>query len=215
MSDDRDVHGRDPVPMWTVIVPVKHTAHGKSRMARAGAERAELALAIAADTVLAAAACDAVGEVIVVTDDDRIPGLAPDNVRFVADPGAGLNAAIAAGAAAASPGPRAALLGDLPALASQDLAVALLAAMDVPRAVVADAEGTGSTLVTAAAGVPWASEFGPDSFAAHLRMGCIALDVYADSTLRRDVDTMTALAEAAELGVGVHTAAWLSVPVAG
>lgn len=198
--------------MWTVIVPVKHTAYGKSRMTPAGADRAELALAIAVDTVLAVAACDAVDEVIVVTDDDRLPGLTPDDVRFVADPGAGLNAAIAAGAAVARPGPRAALLGDVPALAPHDLAVALLAAARVPRAVVADAEGIGSTLVTAAAGLSWASEFGPASFAAHLRMGCVALDVRADSTLRRDVDTITALAEAAELGLGAHTAAWLSVP---
>lgn len=203
------------VPAWTVVVPVKHTAYGKSRLAAPGVDRAELALAIAADTVLAALACDAVAEVIVVTDDERIPDLVPGSVRFVGDPGGGLNAAIAAGVAVASSGQRAALLGDLPALMPDDLGVALRAAASVARGVVADAEGTGSTLVTAAADIPWASRFGPESFAAHLEMACVAVELPAESTLRRDVDTMAALAQAAELGLGVHTSAWLAVPVAG
>lgn len=203
-----------PMPEWRLVVPIKHTAHGKSRLAEPGVDRAELALAIAADTILAAVACDAVGEVIVVTDDERIPELVPDHVRFVADPGMGLNAAIAAGMAVAAPGPRAALLGDLPALTPEDLAFALRVGAHVARGVVADAEGTGSTLVTAAAGIEWASKFGSDSFAAHRETGCVALDVPAHSTLRRDVDTMAAFAEAAELGLGVHTSAWHTVPVA-
>ncbi len=49
--------------------------------------------------------------------------------------------------------PRAALLGDLPALRPEDLAAALGPRRPVERAVVADAEGTGSTLVTAGPGV--------------------------------------------------------------
>ncbi|WP_235201268.1 2-phospho-L-lactate guanylyltransferase [Microbacterium sp. CH12i] len=194
--------------MWTVIVPIKNTKRAKSRFNVAEGERAALALALATDTVLAALACNAVGEVIVVTDDNDLPRWLPDTVRFVPDPDAGLNAAIAAGAAAASLHWRAALLGDLPALTPVDLGEALHMACGVPRGVVADAEGIGSTLVTASADVHWESMFGPGSFAAHQRMGCVAMNVPAQSSLRRDVDTAAGLAHAAELGLGVHTAAW-------
>jgi 2-phospho-L-lactate guanylyltransferase len=191
-----------------VIVPVKNTKRGKSRFTVAEDERAALALALATDTVLAAMACHSVGEVIVVTDDDDLPLRLPDAVRFVRDPNAGLNAAISAGAATASLHWRAALLGDLPALTPDDLAEALHTACGMPRGVVADAEGLGSTLLTASAGLPWESMFGPGSFAAHQRMGCVAIDVSAQSSLRRDVDTAAGLAHAAELGLGAHTAAW-------
>lgn len=194
--------------MWTAIVPIKNTKRGKSRFDVAEGERAALALALATDTVLATTACHAVGEVIVVTDDDDLPLWLPGTVRFVPDPDAGLNAAIAAGAAAASLRWRAALLGDLPALTPVDLGEALHIACGVPHGVVADAEGIGSTLVTASASVDWKSMFGPGSFTAHQRMGCVVIDVSAQSSLRRDVDTAAGLDHAAELGLGVHTAAW-------
>lgn len=209
MHDDASVMScGSAARVWTVIVPVKSTRRGKSRFDVAEGEREALALALATDTVLAAMACDAVGEVIVVTDDDDLHLWLPDIVRFEPDPDAGLNAAIAVGAAAASFQWRAALLGDLPALTPDDLGEALRMACDVPRGVVADAEGVGSTLVTASAGLAWESMFGPGSFAAHRGMGCVAVDVSAQSSLRRDVDTAAGLAYAAELGLGVNTAAW-------
>lgn len=182
---------------WTVVVPLKAAATGKSRL---GAS-AELVRAIGLDTVAAAAP---VARVIVVTADPRtaadaatIPGV---TVVTEQEP-RGLNAAIALGMPAAD-APRAALLGDLPALRPADLRGALDAAASVDRAVVADAEGTGSTLVTARAGVAWESAFGEGSLARHLALGCVRLGVSEQSTLRRDVDTMAQLAEAAVLGLG-------------
>ena len=71
---------------------------------------------------------------------------------------------------------------------------------------VPDAEGDGSTLVTARAGVPWASAFGASSFERHVALGCAVLDAPADSSLRRDVDTPAHLEAAAELGLGPRTA---------
>ena len=106
--------------------------------------------------------------------------------------------------------PRAALLGDLPALRPADLADALRAAASVDRGVVADAEGTGSTLVAARAGVAWQSSFGDGSFARHVELGCAPLPVPDASTLRRDVDTADQLAAARALGLGPRTAALLS-----
>jgi len=200
-----------PRPGWAVIVPVKPPEVGKSRLEADGVHRSELARAIALDTIAAAAACDEVARVYVVTDDASLPLHAHDirGLRFVPEGEArGLNAAIATGASAAGERmPRAALLGDLPSLRPADLGAALRAAASVDRAVVADAEGTGSTLVTARPGVPWESEFGEDSFARHVGLGCEPLEVPADSTLRRDVDTVDQLLAAAALGVGPRTAA--------
>ena len=200
-----------PEARWAVIVPVKPAAVGKSRLDISGVDRVTLARAIALDTIAAAAACASVAQVYVVTDDGALVTLAFDipALRFVPEGDAkGLDEAVAAGAAAASDGmPRAALLGDLPALRPEDLEAALTAASGLDRAVVPDAEGTGTTLVTAAPGIPFESSFGEGSFARHVSLGCVPLAVPDDSTLRRDVDTAGHLTEAAMLGLGPRTAA--------
>lgn len=204
-----------PPARWIVVVPVKPPARGKSRLDVAGVDRAALAHAIALDTLEAATTCELVAQVVVVTND---PALARESaaipaLRFVPEGDAhGLDAAVATGVAALDPNqrmPRAALLGDLPALRPADLADALRAAASVDRGVVADAEGTGSTLVTARAGVPWSSSFGDGSFARHVELGCLPLPVTDASTLRRDVDTAGHLEAARTLGLGPHTAALL------
>ena len=61
-----------PTPLsWSLVIPVKVLALAKSRLSGlAGPRRAELALAMAADTVAAAVACPVIAAVIVVTDDD-------------------------------------------------------------------------------------------------------------------------------------------------
>jgi 2-phospho-L-lactate guanylyltransferase len=134
-------------------------------------------------------------------------------LRFVPEGDAsGLDAAVATGMAAIDPSgrmPRAALLGDLPALRPADLADALRDAASVSRGVVPDAEGTGSTLVTAGVGVEWESSFGDGSLARHVELGCEVLPVPDASTLRRDVDTAAQLEAARALGLGPRTSALL------
>jgi 2-phospho-L-lactate/phosphoenolpyruvate guanylyltransferase len=196
---------------WSVVVPVKPTAIGKSRLTLPGVSRAAIARAIALDTVEAAARAAGVAEVIVVTGDEELAAAASalPGVRVVAEREArGLDAAVAAGAAAAT-GPRAALLGDLPALRPDDLAGALAGAAGVERGVVPDAEGTGSTLVTVRAGLPWTSAFGEGSFARHVALGFTPLTVPTGSTLRRDVDTAAHMTDAGALGLGRRTATLL------
>ena len=141
---------------WAVVVPVKRLDLAKTRLTRfAGAHRARLASAFAADTVAAALACPSVEGVIVVTDDTEVAGIAQAlGATVVTDaPDDGLNPALSYGAdraAALFPGSRlAALSSDLPALRSRELAVALLAAQSHPTAFVSDAEGIGTTLLTA------------------------------------------------------------------
>jgi 2-phospho-L-lactate guanylyltransferase len=214
--------------LWVVIVPVKPTAVGKSRLDHP--DRPALALAMAADTVAAAAAVDddVLTAVLVVTDDPlaraTVEALGPGRPVVVVgdEPDAGLNAALAHGAALAArrwPGRGvAALSADLAALRPGELRAALLAASGpVPpeagaagsgRSVLADAAGLGTVLLAAAPGVELAPAFGPDSLAAHVRSGARDLTGILGAAvpgLRRDVDTLADLRAALALGVGSAT----------
>lgn len=101
------------------------------------------------------------------------------------------------------------LLGDLPAMRAGDLDAALVAAARHPIAFVPDAEGTGTTLATARAGVAFAPHFGADSAARHTAAGFADLarehPTAVAAGLRRDVDTAAELRDAVALGVGPHT----------
>jgi 2-phospho-L-lactate guanylyltransferase len=175
--------------------------------------RPGLALAFAQDTVAAALACPAVADVAVVTDDVRAGReLANLGARVVPDePGDGLNAALAHGAAAvrsARPeSPVAALNADLPALRPAELTRVLGAAAQFRRAFLPDAAGIGTTLLTAAPGRELAPAFGPDSRARHRASGAVELRLDAVDSVRQDVDTGGDLRTALALGVGPHTAA--------
>jgi 2-phospho-L-lactate/phosphoenolpyruvate guanylyltransferase len=199
---------------WTVVVPVKRLGVAKTRLYAAGRPRPDheaLALALATDTVAAALAAAPVGRVVVVTDDPSAgPAVRRLGAVVVADePDAGLNAALAYGAGRAreiAPGDGVAVLSsDLPALRPAELAAALAAVAG--RAFVADAAGTGTTLLAAAPGTELRPRFGRDSAAAHAADGSVALAGTWPS-LRRDVDTPADLAEAATLGLGPATTAW-------
>lgn len=196
--------------LWTLVVPVKPARIGKSRL---GAE-IDVVRAIALDTIAAAARAPRVGRVIVVTGDTELvaaladAGVAVDVVDD--DPPRGLSGAIRAGLDRADdPLPRAVLLGDLPSLAARELDDALAAAESVQRAFVPDAEGVGSSLVTALGGVPLREAFGADSARRHRQLGLAELSVNVTSGLRRDVDTPDQLRAVAAAGIGPFTRAAL------
>jgi len=192
--------------VWTVIVPVKPADVGKSRL---GAEPG-LVRAIALDTIDAVLAARRVGRVLVVTS-DRTLVTAAEIVPEVAP--RGLRAAIATGLATAGDDTaRAVLLGDLPALRPADLDEALHRAEALPTSFVADREGTGTTLVTAQPGIEFRHAFGPDSARRHRELALAQLVLPAGSTVPLDVDTPAQLA--ATPGLGIRTAAELSVPAA-
>jgi 2-phospho-L-lactate guanylyltransferase len=198
---------------WAVVVPVKRLSVAKSRLRldHLGLSREGVALAMAEDTVAAAGACSVVGVVLVVTDDPVAAGaLARLGATVVPDdPAAGLNAAVRHGASvvATRPGRGVAALGaDLPALRPGELAAALRAAARTPAGgFLADAAGTGTTLLAAPRGVPLRPRFGRGSAAAHAAAGLRRLDGDWPS-LRRDVDTVEDLLAAGRLGMGPHTA---------
>ncbi|WP_171114405.1 2-phospho-L-lactate guanylyltransferase [Streptomyces sp. Z423-1] len=200
---------------WTLVIPVKPLARAKSRLADAAADglRPGLALAFAQDTVAAALASPAVRDVAVVTD-DALAGreLAALGARIVDDePGGGLNAALAHGAAAVRAerpeSPVAALNADLPALRPAELARVLDAAAEFPRAFLPDAAAIGTTLLAAGPGRELLPAFGRDSRARHRTGGAVELRLAGVDSVRQDVDTADDLRAALALGVGPRTAA--------
>ncbi len=204
----------DPPLTWSVVVPVKVLAQAKSRLAGfADADRRALVLAMAADTVDAALACDLVGAVVVVTDDQAVAEQVRSlGAEVIGDSrNADLNAALVAGAehaAARWPGHGlAALLADVPALSPRELAAALHACAFETQAFVADAAGSGTTLYAARPGSSFCPRFGPGSRARHDRAGAAELDLPGIAGLRQDVDTLADLRSAAAIGLGRRSAA--------
>ena len=227
----------DPAPSWRLVVPVKGGAGAKSRLQPPrGVTRAALASAIARDCLTAACAALPEGRVHVVTSDDAMRSYAVRlGAAVVTDPGRGLDEAVRAGLRAAmgaaadhgarwlgpSAGPRRSsgpvpvegvgvLLGDLPALRPSDLEEALTAAAAHPRALVPDADGTGTVLLTAV-GAPLEPAFGADSAVRHAAAGHRRLDLDLPR-LRTDVDDDEGLRAALALGVGPATLAVLAGP---
>ncbi len=209
-----------------LVVPVKPLHRAKTRL-RGAVDRgvgdpdahAALALALAHDTVAAVRAARAVRRLLVVSSDPVVAAeLAAVGVEVVPDVGGGLNAALRHGAGLLRSRDRGAAVGalqaDLPALRPEDLDGAAAAADAAfaargTRAFCADADGTGTTLLVAAAGVALDPRFGAGSAARHRASGAVALDGPWPG-LRRDVDTGDDLCAAAELGLGPHTRAVLA-----
>lgn len=192
VTDDDDVVAdlrgvRSPGWAPVVVVPEPVPAAGLNAAVRAG---------VAAARGDAEAGGFTAGETAAAPGDAIVRGemAAPSGDTGGAASGVGLRA-----------GPVAVLLGDLPALRPADLEGALAAASTFSRAVVVDAEGTGTTLLTASAGVSLDPAFGAGSAAEHVRRGHVALDVPDLSGLRQDVDRLGDLAAVAELGTGRAT----------
>jgi 2-phospho-L-lactate guanylyltransferase len=192
---------------FALLVPVKALSLAKTRLSVSGAdEREPLMRAFALDAISAALHSPSVARVHVVTDD---PGFEVDGVARLPDEGDGdLNRALHHAALRVrllDPEVAvAAMCADLPSLRTEDLTDALSAGL-TPRWFVADADGTGTTLLAAGPGVDLQPHFGAGSARRHEESG--AAPVRAElASLRRDVDTEEDLVAARELGFGDHTA---------
>ncbi|HTI26311.1 MAG TPA: 2-phospho-L-lactate guanylyltransferase [Kutzneria sp.] len=198
-----------------LVVPVKRLDRAKSRLVGAAdggvgdpRAHADLVVAVALDTILAASAADGVRDVVVVTSDPMLTAvLRAEGIRCVAEAEPGLNEAYRHGASVlggSGPGRHVgALQADLPALRSAELAAAIAAA-DGKRAFVPDRQGTGTTLLIGAPDEPLDPRFGVGSAEAHRASG--AIELIGDwPSLRCDVDTEADLAVAAQLGLGART----------
>lgn len=194
-----------------LVVPVKRLDRAKSRLVGAAdggigdrVAHEDLVVALALDTISAAANADGVGDVVVVTSDPMLTAvLRTEGIRCVPEAEPGLNEAYRHGATVLGRHVGA-LQADLPALRSAELAAAIAAA-DGKRAFVPDRQGTGTTLLIGAPDEPLDPRFGVGSAAAHRSSG--AIELIGDwPSLRCDVDTEADLAIAAELGLGPRTA---------
>ena len=196
--------------MYVVLVPVKPPAIGKSRLAGLpDEERRSLAAAFALDTVTACQAASSVAALLAVTDDASFSReLAAIGCESIPDGVAGdLNGTLRLTASEArrrwphlTP---VALCADLPALQPQELDAALDGVQTDEAAYVADADGHGTTLYTAAYDA-FEPQFGNGSAAAHRSGGARAVGGEL-AGLRRDVDDLEDLQAALALGVGPRT----------
>jgi 2-phospho-L-lactate/phosphoenolpyruvate guanylyltransferase len=197
-----------------LIIAVKRLAAAKTRLAPVFSARTRetVVLAMLIDTLTAAASVGSVGSITVITPDEAAGAAAADlGANVLADPTPGghgdpLNNAITAAEkeVAGSFSNIVVLQGDLPALQTQELSGAIVAARHHQRSFVADRLATG-TAALFAFGTALDPKFGPDSSARHRRSGAIEL-TGAWPGLRCDVDTPADLAAARRLGVGAATA---------
>jgi len=208
-SDDAAAGHGAVAPGWTVVVPFKGGDGAKSRFAgQEGLDRRRLSTAFLTDTLRAVRAARSVERVIVVSGEPELAQTLGELVDgVIPDPGTGLNAAVAAGAAAAreqrSEAFVAVLVGDLPALLPDDLDAALRLAEDAardghPYAFVPDRDGTGTTAIMAAPGATVSSRFGPDSRRHHTEAGFTELAIQDGSSLRLDIDDAPTLSGSKE-----------------
>lgn len=188
---------------WAVI-PVKASPDSKSRLAGAldAPARAALVEAMLGRVIAAALGARNVAGVALL----GAPRASPEGVELIAEPGGGLNAAVAAALAEMSSrraGRVVFVHGDLPQVTARDLEL-LAAAPAGEIAIAPDRHGTGTNALSLplpqARGFSFA--FGPDSFARHIaeaeRLGLKIEEVHSPG-LARDVDEAEDLADAQAL----------------
>jgi 2-phospho-L-lactate guanylyltransferase len=190
-------------PIWSVVV-ARCALTAKSRLAPVltDAERSQLALAMLADVLDAAAHARLAGRIAVVDTPAAQTSAAESGAVVVADPRAGMNGAVRAGVAAAlERGARAVLVtpGDIPLVEAADLELVIEAAL-APRVVVVgrDRQGVGTNALLLRPPAVIRPAFGVDSARHHLYLARVAgvptVEV-ASPRLDFDVDQPPDLAE--------------------
>lgn len=200
---------------WVVALPLKRLARAKSRILLPPDARAALALAMALDTAAAALECPVVSVVLAVCGDDAAPAFEELGCRVLPDPGEeGLNEVLAGAwerARADLPTSAfASVVADLPGLRPHDLTAALDQAGQHARSFVADAAGTGTTLLAALPGAGYAPSYGTASAHRHRLSGATPLVLPPGSPVRRDVDTVPDLGGASSSWLGTRTSRLLA-----
>jgi 2-phospho-L-lactate guanylyltransferase len=200
---------------WTVAIALKGLSDGKSRLSPflSVAERAELVVAMASDVVAAVAASDAVREIVVVTPEiDLARRLGGDVVVLREWRASGLNDAYVRAREAVGRGPLALVAADLPRLRTADIdRVTSAAEGSATPVVVADCEGSGTTVLASTDATLLRPRFGVDSRAAHIAGGAEDVSAGFPPSVRHDVDTFASLAALCSGdAVGRATGDWLS-----
>ncbi|WP_073952684.1 2-phospho-L-lactate guanylyltransferase [Streptomyces kebangsaanensis] len=202
---------------WIALVPAKPFARAKTRCAGLTPDaRRSLAKAMLTDVVRRLRGVPAVHSVVVVTADPEVTGLALASGAAASGSGRfpGLNGevgeALEAVGGAAPAAALALIMGDLAGAGTADYATALTLAARHRRAVVGDADGTGTTLLTLRDAADFRPFLGPGSLRRFHAAGYHDLGVGPSSPLRRDVDTVDHLLSLPPHTLGPATRQWLA-----
>lgn len=200
---------------WTVAVALKGLADGKTRLSPylSASERADLVVAMATDVVAAVSACDAVAQIVVVTPEIDLGGKLGGGVVVLPERRAsGLNDAYRLAREAVGRGPLALVAADLPRLRTADVEwVTTAAERCATPVVVADCEGSGTTVLASVDATRLRPRFGTDSRAAHIAGGAEDVSAGCAPSVRHDVDTFASLAAlCAGDVVGAASGRWLA-----
>ncbi len=200
-----------PPVTWGAVLPVKPLRTAKSRLGELGDDvRRDLVVAFLHDTLSAVIGAAATDSVVVVTDDVTLAETARRlGAWSITDGQTDLNASLVRGADEVlrrTPGSAVlASCADLPALRGSDLDAWLSVPCETSNAFVADAAGSGTTMLRSLALSGFTPAFGHGSRAAHERLGISDLSGAAAPGLRHDVDTPRDLAAVAGLRLGERT----------
>lgn len=199
---------------WVVAIAVKSLHLAKSRMANEWnpSQRAALVIAMAKDVIAASLGSGVVMTCMVVTS-DRCAARALDRpgVEVVLqESDTGLNSAYRH--ACAVRGVRgdaqlALVMADLPFLNGAELSAVLRRVPPHEAVVVADAQGSGTTLLAGRRASILRPAFGESSFARHVRAGALDATRWAGPGLRCDADRPSDIL--VNEGIGSATGSWL------
>ncbi|GAA2217026.1 2-phospho-L-lactate guanylyltransferase [Micromonospora olivasterospora] len=203
---------------WVVVVPAKPFAAAKTRCADLDvSERSALARAMLLDVVGGLTRARRVRAVVVAATDPEVAGAALSCGAVVAGTtrGPDLNREVLDAltvAREALPDARLAVaMADLAGAQPADFDAALAAAGSHSRAIVSDADGTGTTMVTLTVPGEFRPFLGPGSRCRFLADGYHDLPVAAPG-LRRDVDTVSHLLALGTDRLGGATRSWCGSP---
>lgn len=211
--------------VWTIIIPMKPLADGKTRLRGArGSEvtpnASQLAQAFLRDVIEAAQGAAKTSRVVVTSADPAIARVTREGrAQFLPEPAnprtsgpgkPGLNEAITAALASVTQAygahPVAVVTGDLATLRSSSLDLILEAVETLGRSgFVADVAGSGTTILALLPSPVPTPRFGPNSAQAHRAEGVCEVSHAAGDDARLDIDTPDDLRAAIRLGVGLHT----------
>lgn len=196
------------------VVPVKRLGYALGRLSGVldRAERRVLQSAMLGDVLAALAGSDRLGEIVVVTSDERARAVAESiGARTVADhdPPQGINAAVALGLAVLDAHSALVVVSDLPLITAADVDHLLGAAPEGDAVVLARSEdGTGTNAMLLTPPSALVPELGPGSLARHVAQAAavgVPADVVYHPGIGLDVDTPDDLAELARREPGGAT----------
>lgn len=202
---------------WDAVLPVKPHDSAKSRLLPVDDDRRDqLVAAFGTDVIRALSRSGRVARVAVVGRSWPLPHDPEVEVVWIDEPtrfrsgdAGALNSALASSVSSLrrdQSRPIVLVTADLPSLRSREVSAILDRAAGVDRAFVADAAGSGTTMLLVGRTAEPVPSFGPESARRHRESHALDLSCAAGPGARLDVDVAADLHAALAIGVGSATA---------